>query len=140
MPLKANHIVDEPHKIGPKEGQRYKLLLLFAAAVVVVFVIVVLHSTADTDESDEMFKFTKPSDKELEKVKESYKKQEINLEKDGSKLDNIDDIKANNSGLLPPRRFSGTTAEQMCQSGMAGCVQRFARIQPLIVVTIYLTL
>ncbi|VDM75410.1 unnamed protein product [Strongylus vulgaris] len=92
----------------------------------------VAHSTAG-NENEEVYQFTKPSDEQIEKVKDSYRRQELTIEKDGSKLDNIDNIRANNSEKLPPRRFSGTTAEQMCQSGVAGCVQRFARIRPLIV-------
>ncbi|KAL6737713.1 hypothetical protein Aduo_011332 [Ancylostoma duodenale] len=72
------------------------------------------------------------SEEQVKKAEESYKMQELTIE-NGTTFDDLDSIKLNNSDPLPPRKFLGIAAEEMCQSGNASCVQPFARIRPLIV-------
>ncbi|ETN84219.1 hypothetical protein NECAME_06963 [Necator americanus] len=105
------------------------LLALVASWLIVSW----MYSNGYGEEDENLFTSTPSSGEEIEKVKESYMKQELSIQL-GNTFDHLNSVKANNSHQLPSRQFAGRTAEQMCESNTeAECVQAFARIRPLIV-------
>ncbi|CAJ0604447.1 unnamed protein product [Cylicocyclus nassatus] len=126
--VNANHEIAATRPIlrSGKLPERRKYLMAGATIMTVFLIYVILKS----DKSSIPIRLSK---EELLKIEENYRKQDLIKKEVEMKLDHIDNIKANNSDKLPPRKFTGKTAYTMCRSGAGNCVQRYARIFPFLV-------
>ncbi|EYC42347.1 hypothetical protein Y032_0534g3061 [Ancylostoma ceylanicum] len=97
------------------EERRYWLALFLVVAVVVSIAIAKTHRNGD-----DTFHFEPLTEEQLR-----YVNGERLVEKNAI----VDNIEANNSDPLPPRKFAGITAASMCQSGMAKCLPPFVKFK-----------
>ncbi|EYC33748.1 hypothetical protein Y032_0002g964 [Ancylostoma ceylanicum] len=102
----------------PLNGRRLRTSLLFIVSIVASHVVLIFRSIGELE--CDGFHLKRLTAVQIKKAEEGHMTPEI---------ENMDSIRMNNSDPLPPRKFTGIAAEQVCQYKETDCVPPFATIR-----------